>query len=105
MSSSSSSSSVHSKLFDIIDEEIKIRGTMYDTEVQMRQKRNMNTPKKRRKLEKRVQDAGREAGNEGGGRTSTILRPSIRSMVVVVLVVMTEYRTWSSTIGCSRTKF
>jgi len=57
---------INEKLFDTIDEEIKIRGTMYETEVQMRQKRNMNTPKKRRKLEKRARMLCERMAMKGG---------------------------------------
>jgi len=49
-----------------IEEEIKIRGYMYETETQMREKRNMNTPKKRRKLEKRARMLCERLAIKGG---------------------------------------
>lgn len=49
-----------------IDEEIKIRGAMYETETQMREKKNMNTPKKRRKLEKRARMLCERLALKGG---------------------------------------
>jgi len=49
-----------------IDEEIKIRGYMYETETQMREKKNMNTPKKRRKLEKRARMLCERLALKGG---------------------------------------
>lgn len=49
-----------------IDEEIKLRGAMYETETQMREKRNMSTPKKRRKLEKRARMLCERLALKGG---------------------------------------
>jgi hypothetical protein len=49
-----------------IDEEIKLRGAMYETEIQMREKRNMSTPKKRRKLEKRARMLCERLALKGG---------------------------------------
>ncbi len=49
-----------------IDEEIKIRGAMYETETKMREKKNMNTPKKRRKLEKRARMLCERLALKGG---------------------------------------
>jgi len=57
---------INEKLFDTIDEEIKIRGNMYDTEIRMRQKKNMNTPKKRRKLEKQARMLCERLAMKGG---------------------------------------
>ena len=49
-----------------IDEEIKIRGAMFETEVKMREKKNMNTPKKRRQLEKRARQLCERLAMKGG---------------------------------------
>ena len=49
-----------------IDEEIQIRGAMYETETQMREKKNMNTPKQRRKLEKRARMLCERLAMKGG---------------------------------------
>lgn len=49
-----------------IDEEIKIRGAMYETEVKMREKKNMSTPKKRRQLEKRARQLCERLAMKGG---------------------------------------
>lgn len=53
-------------LIQKIDEEIKIRGAMYETEIQMREKKNMSTPKKRRKLEKRARMLCERLAMKGG---------------------------------------
>jgi Icc-related predicted phosphoesterase len=45
---------LNAELATQIDQEIKLRGSLYETETAMRDKKNMNTPKKRRKLEKRA---------------------------------------------------
>ncbi|GFH58048.1 hypothetical protein CTEN210_14524 [Chaetoceros tenuissimus] len=57
---------ISQELANKIEEEIKIRGAMYETEVQMRTKRNMNTPKKRRKLEKRARMLCERLAMKGG---------------------------------------
>lgn len=54
------------ELINKINEEIKIRGAMYETETQMREKKNMNTPKKRRKLEKRARMLCERLAIKGG---------------------------------------
>ena len=54
------------ELVDKIDEEIKLRGSLYETETLMREKRNVNTPKKRRKLEKRARQLCERLAMKGG---------------------------------------
>ena len=57
---------VNEELVASIDEEIKIRASMYDTEMQMREKKNMRTPKARRKLEKRARMLCERLAMKGG---------------------------------------
>mmetsp|Transcript_12701 Transcript_12701/g.23811 ORF Transcript_12701/g.23811 Transcript_12701/m.23811 type:complete len:624 (+) Transcript_12701:83-1954(+) len=54
------------ELVQKIDEEIKLRGAMYETDIQMREKSNMSTPKKRRKLEKRARMLCERLALKGG---------------------------------------
>ena len=54
------------ELIDQIDAEIKIRGSLYETETLMRDKKNINTPKKRRKLEKRARQLCERLAMKGG---------------------------------------
>jgi hypothetical protein len=54
------------ELANSINEEIQIRSSMYETETQMREKKNMNTPKKRRKLEKRARMLCERLAMKGG---------------------------------------
>jgi len=53
-------------IFEQIDDEVKIRASMYQTETQMREKKNMNTPKKRRKLERRARQLCERLALKGG---------------------------------------
>ena len=57
---------VTDQLIASIDEEIKIRASMYETEMAMRQKKNMKTPKARRKLEKRARMLCERLAMKGG---------------------------------------
>ena len=57
---------VNDKLIASIHEEIKIRASMYETEIAMRQKKNMRTPKARRKLEKRARMLCERLAMKGG---------------------------------------
>jgi len=57
---------VTEELANKIDEEIKLRGSLYETETAMREKKNMNTPKKRRKLEKRARQLCERLAMKGG---------------------------------------
>ena len=59
-------SSLSQELADKIDEEIKIRGALYETETLMREKKNINTPKKKRKLEKRARQLCERLAMKGG---------------------------------------
>ncbi len=54
------------ELVNNIDEEIKLRGSLYETETLMRDKKNINTPKKRRKLEKRARQLCERLAMKGG---------------------------------------
>ena len=60
------SSPLSQELADKIDEEIKIRGALYETETLMREKKNINTPKKKRKLEKRARQLCERLAMKGG---------------------------------------
>jgi len=53
-------------LADKIEEEIKLRGAVHQTETLMKNKRNVNTPKKRRKLEKRARMLCERLAMKGG---------------------------------------
>lgn len=57
---------IDQELAEKIDEEIKIRGSLYETETLMREKKNVNTPKKRRKLEKRARQLCERLAMKGG---------------------------------------
>jgi len=60
------------ELLGNIDEEIQIRANMYSCEMLMREKKNMSTPKKRRKLQKRARMLCEKLalrGNKNGGQT------------------------------------
>ncbi len=57
---------MNEELMNKISEEIQIRASMYETETQMREKKNMNTPKKRRKLEKRARMLCERLAMKGG---------------------------------------
>lgn len=57
---------IDQELVDKLDEEIKIRGSLYETETLMREKKNVNTPKKRRKLEKRARQLCERLAMKGG---------------------------------------
>jgi Icc-related predicted phosphoesterase len=58
--------SIDPELVTKIDEEIKLRGSLYETETAMREKKNINTPKKRRKLEKRARQICERLAQKGG---------------------------------------
>ncbi len=66
ISEESANADLSEELANKIDEEIKLRGSLFETQTQMREKRNMNTPKKRRKLEKRARQLCERLAMKGG---------------------------------------
>lgn len=57
---------IDEELVNDLDEEIKLRGSLYETEMLMQEKKNVNTPKKRRKLEKRARQLCERLAMKGG---------------------------------------
>jgi len=57
---------LNNDLLKNIKDEIQIRGAMYSTEALMKQKKQMNTPKKRRKLQKRARMLVEKLAMKGG---------------------------------------